>query len=551
MGIGQDEGFSGRVFDGKLDDARVYSRVLSAGEMATLSGVSSAAREMTIAIAAVNDAPTAVTDTATAIEAGGLANGTAGTNPTGNVLTNDTDGDTGDTKTVSGVAAGVQALAATNVGTAVTGTYGSINIAANGAYTYTVDNSNVAVQALRTSGHTLSDVYTYTMRDTAGLTSTTQITVTIQGANDTPSDITGSLTIAENSVNTASVGTLNRVDIDSGDGATWALTDNAGGRFAINNATGQVTVTNSSLLNFEANASHTIVAQVTDNAGATFSKTMTISVTDVNEAPIDVTLGSAPMGLTTAGNASLVSGTTYQLTPNLGSQVGGVWGNVNLNQDFVVTSRAFFGANNGGAEGLAFVLQNQSSTSLGGAFTSRGANITGAFGVQFDTWFHGQDNEINSDFSQFFRQGAVNNQGTGFDLANAHDNLEDGLWRDLVVSWNATPVTTARLMGSRLTDIRQNLSWTFDDTTVLIENRGQPLPPDLVQELLLNDTAPNRVEAAWRYDEKSGVLRLSDVTADGQKIATELVIPIKPAGHVRVNLGNRQYNLFRMNTNNP
>jgi hypothetical protein len=85
----------------------------------------------------------------------------------------------------------------------------------------------------------------------------------------------------------------------------------------------------------------------------------------------------------------------------------------------------------------------------------------------------------------------------------------------------------------------------------LIENKGQPLPPDLVQELLLNDTAPNRVEAAWRYDEKSGVLRLSDVTADGQKIATELVIPIKPAGHVRVNLGNRQYNLFRMKTNNP
>jgi hypothetical protein len=114
-----------------------------------------------------------------------------------------------------------------------------------------------------------------------------------------------------------------------------------------------------------------------------------------------------------------------------------------------------------------------------------------------------------------------------------------------------SPVTTARLTGSRLTDILQNLSWTFDDTTVLIENKGQPLPPDLVQELLLNDTAPNRVEAAWRYDEKSGVLRLSDVTADGQKIATELVIPIKPAGHVRVNLGNRQYNLFRMKTNNP
>ncbi len=54
---------------------------------------------------------------------------------------------------------------------------------------YTIDNNNSAVQALRTSANTLQDVFTYTMRDTAGLTSTTQITVTIQGANDAPSDV--------------------------------------------------------------------------------------------------------------------------------------------------------------------------------------------------------------------------------------------------------------------------------------------------------------------------------------------------------------------------
>lgn len=114
-----------------------------------------------------------------------------------------------------------------------------------------------------------------------------------------------------------------------------------------------------------------------------------------------------------------------------------------------------------------------------------------------------------------------------------------------------SPVTTARLTGSRLTDIGQNLSWTFDDTTVVIENRGQPLPQDFVQELLRNDTAPIRVEAVWRYDEKSSVLRLSDATADGQRIAAELVVPIEPAGHVRVNLGKRQYNLFRVKTNDP
>jgi hypothetical protein len=113
------------------------------------------------------------------------------------------------------------------------------------------------------------------------------------------------------------------------------------------------------------------------------------------------------------------------------------------------------------------------------------------------------------------------------------------------------PVTTERLTNTRLSDIRQELTWKFDDTTVVIENRGQPIPPDLVQELLGDGSVPKRVEAAWLYDEKSGVLRLSDATADGHKIARELVIPIKPAGQVRVNLGSRQYNLFRVKTNDP
>ncbi|MFN9606050.1 MAG: VCBS domain-containing protein, partial [Planctomycetota bacterium] len=217
-----------------------------------------------------------------------MSNGTAGTNPTGNVLANDTDPDSGDTKTVTGVAAGSVVSASGNVGGSVAGAYGSISIAADGSYTYTVDNSNATVQALRTSGNTLTDVFTYTMQDTAAETSTTQITVTIQGANDTPNNITGTSTIAENSTNGSVAGTVTGQDVDTGDAFTYSLTDTAGGRFAINSSTGQVTVADGSLLDFEANTSHTIVVQVTDTALATFSKTMTVSVTNVNEAPVAV-----------------------------------------------------------------------------------------------------------------------------------------------------------------------------------------------------------------------------------------------------------------------
>ena len=53
-----------------------------------------------------NTAPTAVADVADATEKGGIANGSGGSPATGNVLTNDTDPDTGDTKTVTAVSFG-------------------------------------------------------------------------------------------------------------------------------------------------------------------------------------------------------------------------------------------------------------------------------------------------------------------------------------------------------------------------------------------------------------------------------------------------------------
>jgi VCBS repeat-containing protein len=290
---------------------------------------------LTITITGQNDAPTAVSDTATAVEASGVSNGTAGTNPTGNVLTNDPDPDSGDTKTVTGVAAGSIPLATGNVGTAVTGTYGSINISSTGNYTYTVDNNNSTVQALRTSSDTLTEIFTYTMIDAAGLTSTSQITVTIQGANDTPTVNTlSSPNIAENSANGTVVTTASATEVDSGDTVTFSLSNNAGGRFTINSSTGVITVANSALLNFEAATSHLITIRVTDG-NATNDRNLTINLTDVNEFPLsaisdsnaatnsvneNATNGSAVgvTALATDGDGSAI--VTYSLLDNAGGR---------------------------------------------------------------------------------------------------------------------------------------------------------------------------------------------------------------------------------------
>ncbi len=300
---------------------------------------SSASDTVTVNVTSVNDAPIAIADAVTAVEAGGSNNSSAGTSPTGNVLTNDTDVDTGDTKTVIGVAAGTVASSSGSVSSAVTGTYGSITIAADGSYTYTVNNNNAAVQALRNSSQTLQDVYTYTMRDTAGLSSTTQITVTIQGANDTPYDITTSaLAVNENAANGASVGSVTGLDVDSaanGEVFAYSLTNDAGGRFAINSSTGQITVANGTLLNREANASHLISIRVTDASGASLDKDFTIAINDVDE--FDVTAISDTNAATNsvaenAANGSLVGitasasdadSTTNTVTYSLDNNAGG------------------------------------------------------------------------------------------------------------------------------------------------------------------------------------------------------------------------------------
>ncbi|KJB92382.1 hypothetical protein N826_23730, partial [Skermanella aerolata KACC 11604] len=140
---------------------------------------------LSVAVAGTVDAPIAANDTGSALEAGGISNGTAGSNATGNVLTNDTDADTGLTRTVAGVRLGAIEGSgnAGSVGTALAGLYGSLTLKADGTYTYAVNNDNAAVNALGADA-SLSESFNYTVSNGA-LTDTAVLTVTIKGAEDT------------------------------------------------------------------------------------------------------------------------------------------------------------------------------------------------------------------------------------------------------------------------------------------------------------------------------------------------------------------------------
>ena len=105
---------------------------------------------------------------------------------TGNVLTNDTDPDAGDSQTVQGVAAGnVGGTLTTGVASPITGTYGTLTLGADGTWTYALDNLDGDTQAL-SQGQAAQDVFTYTMKDASGATSTATLTINITGTNDQP-----------------------------------------------------------------------------------------------------------------------------------------------------------------------------------------------------------------------------------------------------------------------------------------------------------------------------------------------------------------------------
>jgi len=124
-----------------------------------------------LTVTVLDDAPTAVADTASVTE-------DTSTTATGHLLDNDTQGADGATVT----AVGATGVAETG-STIIEGDYGTLTIAADGTYTYALNNSLAAVQHL-TTGETLTETFSYTLTDGDGDTSAADLTVTINGSND-------------------------------------------------------------------------------------------------------------------------------------------------------------------------------------------------------------------------------------------------------------------------------------------------------------------------------------------------------------------------------
>jgi len=141
-----------------------------------------------------------------------------------------------------------------------------------------VNNSTLTTFALTIK---VTDNGTPVLSSTAG--------VTINDANSPPVIAPQTFTVAENSANGTLVGTVIATDPNAGQTKTFSIVSgNTNSTFSINATTGAIVVSNSSSLNFEATPTYALVVKVQDNGTGNLSAqaTMTINVTNVNEAPV-------------------------------------------------------------------------------------------------------------------------------------------------------------------------------------------------------------------------------------------------------------------------
>jgi hypothetical protein len=224
------------------------------------SNLDSDAGTRDITVASVNDIPVADDAVFTVAEdaAGGTVVGTATA----------TDLDINDTQTFSITAGNSDGIFAIDSAT------GQITIA---------DNTKLDFETA--SSHNLT--VTVTDDGVGALSDTAAVTVNVTNINEIPVADDAAVSVDENSANGTVVGTVAAIDPDVGDTLAYSITaGNSDGIFAIDSATGQITVADNAKLDYETAPSHSLTIQVKDTGDLTDTFTTTVSVTGVNEEPL-------------------------------------------------------------------------------------------------------------------------------------------------------------------------------------------------------------------------------------------------------------------------
>jgi len=203
------------------------------------------------------------------------------------------------------------------------------------------------------------------------------------------------------------------------------------------------------------------------------------------------------------GNASHLGSGLYRLTNNAGGQFGSVWyqNKMDLDQNFNLEFNLFLGSNDGGADGIAFVLQplNTGQGSAGGGLGYLG--ISPSLSVEFDTYQNTGD--PGADHVALVKNGDVYHY-TGNTLQGpiSVSNLENNQYHSFTISWNAGSQTLTGVLdgnvvvnytGDIVSSIFGNnpgVYWGFTGATGGLYNdqRVQIESVEFSEQLVINDS---------------------------------------------------------------
>lgn len=164
-------------------------------------------------------------------------------------------------------------------------------------------------------------------------------TATPQGSSNTaPIDLTlAGDSMAENQLPGAVIGSFTTSDPNPGDTHTLTLLNSDGGPFTITGTS----LTASGPMNYEAKSLYTIQVRTTDRGGLSLTKTFWITVTDLNEAPTNMTLSGT--AVTSGQPAGTVVGVLMTMDVDNGdshtySLFGGETGPFSIQGNVLVTN---------------------------------------------------------------------------------------------------------------------------------------------------------------------------------------------------------------------
>ncbi len=247
-----------------------YSYIVK-DQLGALSNIANAS----ITVTGLNDAPIAGFDFVTVSES--IAPNEA-VDLTGNVLANDSDVDAFDSLSVTPFNA--------------VGSYGTLNMPASGFWTYELNNTT---SESLSEGQEAHDIFTYTISDGKGGTSSASLNITIIGTNDAAvigGNAFGSVT--ENGTSVAS-GQLTVTDVDTGQASFVAIP-------AVSGNYGSFTMNSSGAWTYNLNNSLAAVQALP--AGATVIDNFIIKSLDGTARNIAITINGTNDGAIIGGNTS-------------------------------------------------------------------------------------------------------------------------------------------------------------------------------------------------------------------------------------------------------